>query len=107
MRELVYLSQRKLAQFRSTQRSGGFWRRITTIGAKAPMGMGEVSFTLADAKSASPDLERVLKQVQLSAKWYEDEDVSPGEWVQFEALMNFAVIESKIGEVALHIDPQC
>jgi hypothetical protein len=57
------------------------------------MSLGEISFQLGDEPAGTPrhSLERATDIIQESAVWYEDVDnVAPGTWVQFEALMNYA-----------------
>jgi hypothetical protein len=96
MRELVYLSQLKLLQFREeSHRGAGVWRRFKSVGIKAPLSLGELSVTLDDSQgNPAPNLERVLAHIQESAKWYEAEDLRVGDWVQFEATMNWSVVKS-------------
>jgi hypothetical protein len=100
MRELVYVSQRKLSQFQPERPRGGFLRRITGLGAKAPLSMGEISLTLVDSNAYSgPHLNDVLEELESRRRrvqWYEDEAVRVGDWVQFEALMNYGVVEERI-----------
>lgn len=97
MRELVYLSQRKLSQFQPERPRGGFLSRITGVGAKAPLSMGEVSLTLAASTTQSvPQLDKVLDELNnrvRGVQWYEDGNIRVGDWTQFEALMNYAVVE--------------
>lgn len=98
MRELVYLSQRKLSQFQPERPRGGrFLSRITGVGAKAPLSMGEVSLTLAASTTQSVlQLDKVLDELNnrvRGVQWYEDANIRVGDWAQFEALMNYAVVE--------------
>lgn len=98
MRELVYLSRRKLAQFQPARPRGRFLRRVTGFGAKAPLSMGEVSMTFAEetAKSWGPDLQMVIDELDKRVRgvqWYESDDLQVGDWVQFESRMNFAVLD--------------
>lgn len=96
MRELVYLSLRKLSQFQPERPRGRLLRRITGVGAKAPLSMGEINLTLAGTDTQSiPHLDEVLKELdkrRRGVQWYEDEAVRVGDWVQFEAHMNYAVV---------------
>jgi hypothetical protein len=96
MRELVYLSLRKLSQFQPERPRGRFLRRITGVGATAPLSLGEISLTLAGPDTQSiPHLDEVLEELdkrRRGVQWYEDEAVRVGDWVQFEARMNYAVV---------------
>lgn len=94
MRELIYLSQRKLEQFQIDRRGGvGLVKRIREMGIKAPLGMGEVKVGLGDeVANRYPQLARVLKELDRSdraPRWYEEDGLKPGDWVQFEAPLNF------------------
>lgn len=98
VRELVYLSERKLRQFQDDAGSGKWFRRITGVTATAPLGLGGLGINLAEQRSAGrpPSLDSVLKQLDRSErapKWYEDGDIAPGDWVYFEAPMAYAIVE--------------
>jgi hypothetical protein len=92
MRELVYLSSRKLMEFHSTRSRGSLFKRVAGIGIKAPLGLGEVNVSLTgDASSADPDLAKVVKYIDRSAspKSYLEEDLKSGDWVKFEAWLSY------------------
>jgi hypothetical protein len=99
MRELIYLSENKLQRFQ-TERSAGLWRRVRQVEVKAPLGTG-VNVGLSDPIAKShPDLAKVLKHIDRSdspASWFEEEGLEPGEWVKFEARLNY-VIYSEVVE---------
>jgi hypothetical protein len=99
MRELVYLSQRKLEQFQLDRRGGALVKRIREVGVKAPLGMGEVQVGLADeVANRYAQLVRVLKELDRSERaprWYEEDGLNPGDWVQFEAPLNFFFLPSR------------
>ena len=99
MRELIYLSENKLQRFQA-ERSAGLWRRIRQVEVKAPLGTG-VNVGLSDPIAKShPDLAKVLKHIDRSdspARWFEEEGLEPGEWVKFEARLNY-VIYSEVVE---------
>lgn len=96
MRELVYLSHRKLSQFQPERRRGGIFRRITGASAKAPLTLGELSVTFESSNARSiPHLDEVLKELDTrrrGVQWYGSEDVRAGDWMQFEALLTYAVV---------------
>ncbi|BAU85133.1 hypothetical protein SLA_4245 [Streptomyces laurentii] len=100
MRELIYLSESKLAQFRENERPRRRWRRrISELGATAPLGLGELQFTLADAPQGHPNLERVLRHLKsLTPKPAEYSEASPdaGQWVKFKTRMNYQIVRPTI-----------
>jgi ribosomal protein L17 len=62
------------------------------VGLKAPLGLGEASFSLAeDAPSRDADLASIVKYIDRSAspKSYLDEDLEPGDWIKFEAWLSY------------------
>ncbi|MEK8108250.1 SAVMC3_10250 family protein [Micromonospora sp. M12] len=97
MRELLYLSHRKLRQFDlGTSR----WRRLgarLTGEIKLP-GFGGVTVGNNNSDgtmSDEPELEAVIAALDNSdraAQWF-TEDVGPGQWVQFEAPMSYALTD--------------
>lgn len=91
MRELVYLSKRKLAAF-DLGRRGLFDKFKATV--KAPLGFGEVTVEADGSRRKVPHLDRVLTELdrsELAPVWF-SEDVIPGQWVQFEAPLSYAVV---------------
>jgi hypothetical protein len=58
--------------------------------------MGEINLTLAGSDTQSiPDLDEVLEELdkrRRGVQWYEDDAVRVGDWVQFEACLNYAVL---------------
>lgn len=106
MRELLYLSHRKLRQFDlETSR----WRRLGarfTGEIKLP-GFGGVTVgnNSDGTKSDEPELEAVIAALDNSdraARWF-TEDVGPGQWVQFEAPMSYALTDGG-GVIFLDLD---
>ncbi|MEV0749870.1 SAVMC3_10250 family protein [Streptomyces sp. NPDC050273] len=97
MRELLYLSERKLAQFREdgSPRRRRWGRRVSELGATAPLGLGELQFALTDAPQGHPNLERVLRHLKsLAPKPAEYSQGSPdaGQWVKFKTRMNYQIV---------------
>ncbi|MFG2512609.1 SAVMC3_10250 family protein [Streptomyces sp. NPDC048584] len=95
MRELVYLSERKLQQFRLGKRRR--WSSRTPIeGEISFLGFGGVRFgpTSPDTGEAvTPDVESVIAALEASdraAMWFGDPAVQPGQWVYFEAPLCYA-----------------
>lgn len=101
MRELVYLSERKLRQFDLGRRG---WRMNVTGEVRVP-GVGGVSMTKDSAGPAVPDLDQVvaaLEESDRASRWF-TEEVKPGEWVRFEAPMAYT-ITNRGGVLFLDLD---
>ncbi|MEU9047918.1 MULTISPECIES: SAVMC3_10250 family protein [unclassified Kitasatospora] len=97
MRELIYLSNRKLEQFYELKRSRR-WPGFDKLSAKAPMGLGEFEVTMADRQTASehPDLAKALRHItglRPRPAWYFEGRPEPGQWVRFDARLNYRVVE--------------
>ncbi|HKS45801.1 MAG TPA: SAVMC3_10250 family protein [Amycolatopsis sp.] len=106
MRELLYLSQRKLRQF---DLGHARWRgvRARVTGEIKVPGFGGVTVgNDGDGpKAAVPDLDKVIAALEGSDRashWF-TEDVGPGQWVQFEAPMSYAVTD-RGGVIFLDLD---
>jgi hypothetical protein len=83
MRELVYLSERKLSEFRPESRRGF---RVRELGVP---GFGQVGIE----QQGDSHLDDVIDHLGGIARWFEEDGLSPGEWVQFEATMSYLVLE--------------
>lgn len=93
MRELIYLSERKLREFRQERRRGF---RVREIGVP---GVGQVGIEQHD----DSHLDEVADHLAGIARWYEEDGLAAGEWVHFEATMSFLVLEGA-SEVLLFAD---
>ncbi|NIY68400.1 hypothetical protein SMALB_6491 [Streptomyces malaysiensis] len=103
MRELVYLSDRKLRQF------------LPDSGKRVPRGMWQVNTPLGgfgvqpdppDADEVRSDrLRQVVKHVSTSARWFSEPNLSSGSWIQFEAPMNYRTLRGAAPGMALFVDP--
>ncbi|MFC4955603.1 SAVMC3_10250 family protein [Streptomyces mauvecolor] len=95
MRELIYLSQRKLGQFQEVEKRRRWLARVNQVNAKAPMGMGEIQLSMTDqAALGRPELARVLNHINASRPrplWYFEGQPEPGEWVRFDVPLNYCV----------------
>ncbi|WP_190097319.1 SAVMC3_10250 family protein [Streptomyces griseoflavus] len=92
MQEVIYLSDRKLSQFLPGLRS--VWPR-QRVSFSTPFGGVEVD----PPPGAGPDLRgrhltRVVRRIEESARWYAEEGLRPGQWVAFEAPLNYFALES-------------
>jgi hypothetical protein len=94
VRELIYLSDRKLAQFLPSLRQLQRWPRIAV---KTPVVDAFWEPTADDRKQQQRQLERVIAQIELSARWFADPAAGPGQWIQFEAPLNCLVPERNRG----------
>jgi hypothetical protein len=106
MRELVYLSERKLRSFQRDKPKTGLLRRFKEAEAKGPFGIGAKLALSEDTSRRHPDLARVIRHIDessRSARWFEEDALKPGDWVHFEARMNYRVIE--IAARSRRLDP--
>ncbi|TDV44925.1 SAVMC3_10250 family protein [Actinophytocola oryzae] len=90
MRELVYLSERKLRQFRAPRK-----RRFSIREIGIP-GVGQVGIE----PQAVSHLDAVVEHLDGMARWYE-EKVPVGGWVHFEARLGQCMVDS--GESGLRV----
>jgi hypothetical protein len=104
MRELVYLSDNKLRQFIEDEPRRRWWPG----GGKATIKLPVVSVELEAASSQKNSQSQLGKQLgtvashlELSARWYEDPQVSAGGWITFDVPM--IVVEH--GPGVLFFDP--
>jgi hypothetical protein len=93
MRELIYLSERKIQQFTIGQ---PWWRRMKLERIKIPM-VGEIAFSHKGnlARATNAEVDRILAQLDKSSratKWFDDPEVRPGDWVQFELPLTYVIL---------------
>jgi hypothetical protein len=106
MRELVYLSQSKLQQFRKPASkkdglSGGV--KVTSGLTGLPTVESELAYDPARAAAgATANLDEAEKFIRSTypVRWWTEEQ-TPGEWIQFETLLIFGVLEARGGRAAL------
>jgi len=87
MRELVYMSQAKLDQFQKETSRLDYVPRITSAEYR-----GVKIETPARSKSIENKLDKTISHLHKSVKWYSSSDVHTGEWVQFQALVNYEIL---------------
>ena len=99
MRELVYVSRRKLLQFRGERTPRRLLQRINNIGIKAPMDLGEFSMALGSDTSQrnGEPVERVAEYLQQIARHHRDPRAQSGDWVHFDTKMNYATTSVQPG----------
>lgn len=93
MRELIYLSTRKLRQFQQ-DKPPGRWQRVQQVGATAPMNLGGMQVALSDQSAADyPDLAGVLRHIDRNRnpRWFTEEGVESGGWIRFTAKLNYGL----------------
>lgn len=92
VRELVYLSDAKLAQFVPTLTAVRRWPRFSV---KTPV--VEVSYEPGpdDDARRRKHFDRVVTQIERSARWFADDAVAAGDWVQFEAPLNHVLLDRR------------
>ncbi|MER7740226.1 SAVMC3_10250 family protein [Streptomyces sp. NPDC096538] len=91
MQEVIYLSDRKLSQFLPGLRSA--WPR-QRVSVSTPFGGMEVDPSPGPASDLwGRHLLRVVRRVQESARWYTESGTRPGQWIAFEAPLNYFVLE--------------
>lgn len=101
MRELVYLSKRKLRQFDLGRAPRGLRARVKAA-IRAPLGIGELTVETDSRQRDLPELDDVITALERSeraAVWFTD-NAQPGQWVQFEAPMSYTTI----GKVVVFLD---
>ncbi|WP_425271067.1 SAVMC3_10250 family protein [Micromonospora noduli] len=93
MRDFVYVSTRKVSQIQFGNERRRWWSRISSLGFKAPLGLGELTFSLADGAEASrPKLAEAIKLVERANRpitSYQNESLESGQWVSFDARLSF------------------
>lgn len=70
--------------------------RLRSIGVKAPFSLGEVAVGVDETSKERRSLDRVIEYLESRPqriRWYEERSVRAGDWVQFDVLMNYAVVE--------------
>ncbi|WJV49116.1 SAVMC3_10250 family protein [Streptomyces flavofungini] len=103
MRELVYLSDRKLRQFmpdRPRRLVRGGWQVTTPVG-----GVG-LDPEVPDAERERGErLRRIVRHVSAAAGWFAEPGLRAGSWVQFEAPLNFRALRGAAPGMVLFVDP--
>jgi hypothetical protein len=93
MHELIYLSESKIAQFASSE---GRWRRRPR---KYKLGL-DVSIAKAEFESdgdTSDSIDkrtwRVVDNIRKSTKWYTEDRIQSGQWIDFEVRMHYYLMD--------------
>ncbi|MEW2467911.1 SAVMC3_10250 family protein [Streptomyces sp. NPDC046994] len=107
MRELVYLSDKKLGQFVPQRRRGRIGRRLTALRFTTPAGGLELE------AAGDPDTQRqkqehlalVIRHIEERALWFQDPDARAGQWIYFEAPLNVLASEEQ-PDTIMFLDPE-
>jgi Family of unknown function (DUF7019) len=106
MRELIYLSDRKLQQFLPDPIPK--WRRLGRLKAevKAPIGSISVEASASDDRASKvTQFQKVVRQVEQTAQWFTADGVRAGDWIFFEERINYWVIQlSKESAIVLFLN---
>ncbi|MEU6170167.1 SAVMC3_10250 family protein [Streptomyces tanashiensis] len=106
MRELLYLSDRKLRQFLPERRRSQIGRRLTAFRATTPV----VGVELEAAADSDTDRQKqnhlalVIRHIEEQALWFQDPAARAGQWVYFEAPLNVFVTFMQ-PDTVMFIDP--
>ena len=95
--ELIYVSSSKLAQFIPIEQSR--WRRLRLRKLVAGFSAGGAKLEVETETADINRLAAVIRELEESARWYEDDLVMPGEWVFFEGKLAFVRTQAFEGEL--------
>ncbi len=101
MQEMIYLSDRKLAQFLPELRSA--WPR-PRISLTTPFGGVEVDTAAGRPDTRTEHLTKVVRRIEENAGWFTEEGLRPGQWVAFEAPLNHVVLDDLSTDMVLFVD---
>ncbi len=101
MRELVYLSDRKLEQFLPLLRS--FWPR-PKVNFKAHGLEIAVEPKSDTKKSELKHLAKVIAHIDETARWFLEPGLEPGQWVHFEAPLNHLMVNREDSDLVFFVD---
>ncbi|MEV4009604.1 SAVMC3_10250 family protein [Nonomuraea angiospora] len=104
MREIVYLSEPKLAAFIEESRKPAWWRRMNIdVELSLPMfGKIAASSPGASAGVRHPTLDEVIGRIDndgLAPTWLEPDSIEVGDWFYFECRLSWTIIGSHVPTV--------
>ncbi|GAA1904945.1 hypothetical protein GCM10009837_30610 [Streptomyces durmitorensis] len=104
MRELIYLSDSKLQQFMPKPRR---WRGPESAKIVTPLGELNLSPRTTDPIEArAKHFERVVEHIELNARWFQTARHQAGQWIWFEAPLNYVNIPAEGKGALLFVDPE-
>jgi hypothetical protein len=112
MRELVYVSDRKLDQFLLGKPRRRWWNKVDFEGETSlgPFGRVKISRATSVGRVHTPTLDEVidaLNQSDRAPRWYENEKITAGDWIHFEAKLNYRLLDhERFESVVLFLDVQ-
>lgn len=111
MDELIYLSPGKLAQFSRTKGSRFGIKEITGR-LPTPIGSAELTVTGAtdDLRATIRrlnEVKRALEQSGRAPRWFEDDGVEPGDWIEFEFTARYGEIAESEQTLFFVVQSEC
>jgi signal transduction histidine kinase len=93
MREMIYLSERKLNQFLPNGKPKRYrFRRELQVGFQTPLGSVNVGRIPPFADDTLPErLQRVVEHLAPNSRWFQSTEVVTGQWISFYARMKYTV----------------
>jgi hypothetical protein len=93
VQEFIYISKEKADRF------GAPRRRITSLsaGMGAPVAQANLSITADnhdDRETLHATLRRATRAADRAARWYEYEQVTPGDWIRFSGDFGYSILDS-------------
>lgn len=95
MREFLYVSHGKLDRFGSR---GPRAVKSFTASAGVPPASASLSVTADDRddwQKAQVKLRRAVRSIRSATRWYQDDDVAPGDWIRFSGDLGYRIIDSR------------
>ncbi|WP_406315762.1 SAVMC3_10250 family protein [Streptomyces sp. NBC_00118] len=103
VREFVYISEAKLGQFRAEPSR---FARKGILRLTSPVGSLDLEPPANDAeRDRDLRLKQVDKHLEERAEWFADPNVQPGDWVWFEAPLQYVTLPGAFQHIVLFADP--
>jgi len=93
VQEFIYISKEKADRF------GARRRRIASLsaGMGVPVAQANISVTADDhddREMLHKSLRRAARAARRAARWYEDEGITPGDWIRFSGDFGYSILDS-------------
>jgi hypothetical protein len=92
MREFLYLSDAKLDQFIPAKKSWGNWFSRVEGEVKVPFFSAKIGAPSAETGGNHDHLYRVIDEIESFARWYQEDNLRPGDWIAFECNLSSHVV---------------
>jgi hypothetical protein len=94
VQEFIYISKEKVGRFGADRP-----RRIKSLsaGMGVPAAQANMSVTADDhddREKLHASLRRASRSASRAARWYQDEDVMPGDWIKFSGDFGYSILDS-------------